>query len=138
MYILFVLQNNFTIKTSSYKTTTREIQERTMDILSNSISYNDIESQEVIEPIYLYNKPMKIKTKIGHDLNLNGRYICVLVHQQWLYFQIISETNTTFSVLRLQPDNVIPNVFYLTDTKNKFNGLINDGAFTKGRNIYLF
>lgn len=91
-----------------------------------------------MSPIYLFDEPVKIKTRIGEILDLNGRYIRVLIQNTWLYFQIISETKTTFSVIRLQPDNYIPNAYYLTDDKNKFQDLINNGAFTKGRNIYLF
>ena len=56
----------------------------------------------------------------------------------WIYLQIISETSTSFSVLRLQPDQYNERKFYLTDEKNKFHGLIKDGSLGKSRNIYLF
>lgn len=101
------------------------------------LSSSDFHSESK-SPIYLFGEPVKYKTRIGDTLNLNGRYIRVLIQDKWLYFQIISETRTTFSVIRLQPDNDSPNTFYLTNDKNTFLGLINDGAFTKGRNIYLY
>jgi hypothetical protein len=106
--------------------------------MSCTISYQPQLESRTMQPIYLFGEPMKVKTRIGETLNLDGSYIKILIQDTWLYFQIISETKTTFSVIRLQPDNFIPNAFYVTDEKNKFHGLINDGAFTKGRNIYLF
>jgi hypothetical protein len=90
--------------------------------------------------IYLPQESVLVKTKQNEKLNLNGRYIKLYITNKniWIYLQIISETPTSFSVLRLQPDQYNERKFYLTDEKNKFHGLIKDGSLGKSRNIYLF
>jgi len=84
-------------------------------------------------------EPIQLKTVIGGDLNLNNR-ICKIHFVEkdvWMYLKIISETSTSFSCIRLQQDQYNNQKFYITDEKNKFHGIINDGSLTKGRIIYL-
>jgi len=83
--------------------------------------------------------PTQVKTVIGENLNLNGR-ICKIHFVEkdvWMYLKIVSETLTSFSCVRLQQDQYNDQKFYVTDEKNKFHGIINDGSLTKGRIIYL-
>jgi hypothetical protein len=90
--------------------------------------------------IYLSDDYTYIQTKKGEILNLNNR-ICkvkILSKNEWIYFKLIGETNTSFSGIRLQQDQYNNNKFYLTDEKNKWHGIITDGSFSKGRWIYVF
>lgn len=90
--------------------------------------------------IYLSDEYSHIRTTPGELLNLNNRICMVEIpsKNERIYFKIISETNTSFSGIRLQQDQYNNQKFYLTDEKNKWHGIICDGAFTKGRWIYVF
>ena len=90
--------------------------------------------------IYLSDKITKIHTSQGEYLNLNDK-ICmveILSKNERIYFKFISETATSFSGVRLQQDQYNNKKFYLTDEKNKWHGIINNGSFTKGRWISIF
>jgi len=90
--------------------------------------------------IYLTDEFTYIHTKKRQLLNLNNR-ICMVeipTKNERIYFKLISETNTSFSGIRLQQDKYNHKKFYLTDEKNKWHGIISDGSFSKGRWIYLF
>ena len=90
--------------------------------------------------IYLLDEITKIHTSQGQYLNLNNK-ICMIEipsKNERIYFKFISETETSFSGIRLQQDQYNPKKFYLTDEKNKWHGIINDGPFTKGRWINVF
>ena len=90
--------------------------------------------------IYLSNECSYIKTTQGESLHLINR-ICKVEIQgknEFIYFKLIEETNTTFSGIRLQQDQYDNNKFYLTDEKNKWHGINRDGSFSKGRWIYVY
>jgi hypothetical protein len=90
--------------------------------------------------IYLTDKCTKNHTSQGEYLNLHNRICMVEIpsKNERIYFKFISETDTTFSGIRLQQDEYNHKKFYLTDEKNKWHGIISDGAFVKGRWIYVF
>ena len=89
--------------------------------------------------IYLSDEFTNIHTSKDEYLNLNDR-ICMIEtrKKERIYFKIISETAKTFTGIRLQQDQYNNNKFYLTDEKNKWHGIINDGSFVKGRWICVF
>jgi uncharacterized protein YgiM (DUF1202 family) len=90
--------------------------------------------------IYLNQEPSLVKTRLHEMLNLNNK-ICKLYvrnKNEWIYFKLVEETPTTFSGIRLQPDQYNSQKFYLTDEKNKWNGILADQAFTKSRRIYVY
>jgi hypothetical protein len=89
--------------------------------------------------VYLSDEFTYIHTWQGEILNLNNR-ICMVETRtgEKIYFKLISETDTCFSGIRLQQDQYNNKKFYLTDEKNKWHGIVNDGAFVKGRWIYVF
>jgi hypothetical protein len=90
--------------------------------------------------IYLPNEYTLIKTKGGQQLNLNNKICKVEIPSKntWIYFKFTEETDTSFGGIRLQQDSYDNNKFYLTDEKNKWHGIIKNGAFSKGRKIYIF
>lgn len=89
--------------------------------------------------IYLSDEFTKIRTSQGEYLNLNDR-ICMVEtrKKERIYFKFISETDTSFSGIRLQQDQYNNKKFYLTDEKNKWHGIVSDGSFTKKRWICVF
>ena len=93
-----------------------------------------------MEPIYVTDHVVHIRTIQGELLNLNDRICMVEIpskHER-IYFKFVSETFTSFSGIRLQQDSYDKNKFYVTNEKNKWHGIISDGSFTKGRWIYVF
>ena len=90
--------------------------------------------------IYISDEFIYIQTKKYEALNLNNRICKVEIpsKNEWIYFKLIEETNTSFSGIRLQQDQYNNNKFYLTDEKNKWHGIITDGSFSKGRWIYVY
>jgi hypothetical protein len=90
--------------------------------------------------VYLTDNFTRIHTTQGELLNLNNRICMVEIpsKNERIYFKLISETNTSFSGIRLQQDQYNDKKFYLTDEKNKWHGIICDGSFAKGRWIYVF
>ena len=90
--------------------------------------------------VYLSNESSLVKTKENETLNLVDK-ICkvkILKRNEWIYFKFISETPKTFSGIRLQQDQYDNNKFYVTNEKNKWHGVISDGAFHKGRWISVY
>ena len=90
--------------------------------------------------VYLSNESSPVKTKENEPLNLVDK-ICkvkILKRNEWIYFKFISETPKTFSGIRLQQDQYDNNKFYVTNEKNKWHGVISDGAFHKGRWISVY
>ena len=90
--------------------------------------------------VYLSNESSPVKTKENETLNLVDK-ICkvkILKRNEWIYFKFISETPKTFSGIRLQQDQYDNNKFYVTNEKNKWHGVISDGAFHKGRWISVY
>ena len=90
--------------------------------------------------VYLSNESSLVKTKENETLNLVDK-ICkvkILKRNEWIYFKFISETPKTFSGIRLQQDQYDNNKFYVTNEKNKWHGVISDGAFHKGRWIIVY
>ena len=90
--------------------------------------------------VYLSNESSLVKTKENEPLNLVDK-ICkvkILKRNEWIYFKFISETPKTFSGIRLQQDQYDNNKFYVTNEKNKWHGVISDGAFHKGRWISVY
>ena len=90
--------------------------------------------------IYISKEFSKIRTSRGDALNLNNRICMVEIpsKNERIYFKLINETATSFSGIRLQQDQYNNKKFYLTGEKNKWHGIISDGAFAKGRWIYVF
>jgi len=89
--------------------------------------------------IYLNQEPSLVKTRLHEMLNLNNK-ICKLYvrnKNEWIYFKLVEETNTTFSGIRLQSDRYNNQKFYLTDERNRWHGILADQAFSKGRWIYI-
>ena len=90
--------------------------------------------------VYLPNECSVVKTTPYVTLNFQNR-ICkveIPTKNEWIYFKFISESPTTISGIRLQQDKYDNNKFYVTDEKNKWHGIVNDGSFTKGRYIYVY
>jgi len=82
-----------------------------------------------------------IHTKGGQTLKHLYNRICtvkITKTNTWVHFKLIQETKTSFSGVRLQQDQYDTTKFYLTDEKNKWHGLMNDGPFIKGRLLYVF
>jgi len=90
--------------------------------------------------VYLSNESFVVKTKENETLNLANK-ICkvkIVKRDVWVYFIFISESPKTFSGIRLQQDQYDSNKFYVTEEKNKWHGLVRDGAFHKGRRITVY
>ena len=81
-----------------------------------------------------------VKTNQRVTLNLQNRICKVEIpgKNEWIYFKFITESNTSFSGIRLQQDQYDNNIFYETADKNKWHGIILDGSFTKNRWIYVY
>jgi hypothetical protein len=90
--------------------------------------------------IYLSDNFININTTKGEYSKLNGKICMVKIKSKNIniYFKFDSETDTTFSGIRLQQDEYNNKKFYLTDEKNKWHGIISDGSFSKGRLIRVF
>ncbi len=90
--------------------------------------------------VYLSNESIRVKTNQDITLNLQNRICRVEIpsKNESIYFMFVSETPKTISGIRLQKDQYNNNKFYVTDEKNKWHGIITDGAFTKGRWIYVY
>ena len=93
--------------------------------------------------VYLSSNPFdvtRVRTKENETLNLVNKICKVKICKKdvWIYFKFISESSKTFSGIRLQQDQYDNNKFYVTDEKNKWNGLVSDGAFHKGRQIFVY
>jgi hypothetical protein len=90
--------------------------------------------------VYLPNECYAVKTKEHEPLNLVNKICKVKISKKevWIYFKFISETATGFSCIRLQQDQYDNNKFYVTNEKNKWHGIVSDGAFHKGRLIYVY
>ena len=91
--------------------------------------------------IYLEGEASLVKTKRGVDLNLDGKICKVGIGKEtkyWLYFKFTEQTSDTFGGLRLQQDQYDKNKFYLTDELNKWHGINADGAFSKGRQVFVY
>jgi len=90
--------------------------------------------------VYLSNESFVVKTKENKALNLVNK-ICkvkIVKRDVWVYFIFIAETASGFSGIRLQQDQYDSNKFYVTEEKNKWHGLVSDGAFSKGRCITVY
>jgi hypothetical protein len=90
--------------------------------------------------VYLPENFVRILTKKGELLNLNNKICMVEIpsKNESIYFKLVSESLTSFSGIRLQQDKYNNKKFYLTNEKNKWHKIICDGAFTKGRWIYVY
>ena len=90
--------------------------------------------------VYLSGECSAVKTNQQVTLNWQNRICKVKIpsRNEWIYFKFDSETATTISGIRLQPDQYDNNKFYVTNEKNRWHGIITDGPFTKGRWIYVY
>jgi hypothetical protein len=90
--------------------------------------------------VYLEGEASLVKTKRGVELNLDGKICKVKIEEtnEWLYFKFTTHSNTTFGGIRLQQDQYDNNKFYLTDELNKWHGINQDGAFSKGRQVFVY
>ena len=72
--------------------------------------------------------------------NLNNKFCKIFIpsKNKWLYIKIINECKSSFSGIRLQQDDFNNKKFYLTDEKDKWHGIIQDGKFSKGRYIFIY
>jgi hypothetical protein len=136
------LQRQFADLKAKYETDSRHfinaITALNMTYKSTISSLNTERKTENI--IYLSDTFSHIHTMKGELLNLNNRICMVEIPSKhtFIYFKLISETETSFSGIRLQQDTYDNKKFYLTNERNKWHGIISDGAFTKGRWIYVF
>jgi len=95
---------------------------------------------EMPEIIYLQNEPELIKTKKGESINQPNKLCRLYISgkNKWIHFKLIRETDKTFSGIRLQQDKYDNNKFYVTNEINKWCGIVTNGSFNKGRNIYVY
>jgi len=90
--------------------------------------------------VYLEGEASLVKTKRGVELNLDGKICKVKIEEtnEWLYFKFTTHSKATFGGIRLQQDQYDNNKFYLTDELNKWHGINADGAFSKGRQVFVY
>jgi hypothetical protein len=90
--------------------------------------------------LYLPDKCSYIRTKEYEWFGLTDKICKIYIkgHNEFIFIKCVKETATGFSGVRLQQDKYNDKKFYLTDEKNKWHGLISDGALGKGRSIYVY
>jgi hypothetical protein len=90
--------------------------------------------------VYLPGECTLIRTKVGVKLNLDNKICKIRIKKtnEWLYFKFTEQKTYGFGGLRLQPDQYNNNKFYVTDELNKWHGIIGDGLFSKGRQIFVY
>ena len=90
--------------------------------------------------VYLNSECSLVKTKPNIELNLDNKICKVRIKKtkEWLYFKFTAQTQYGFGGIRLQQDQYDNNKFYVTDELNKWHGIIGDGLFSKGRQVFVY
>ena len=90
--------------------------------------------------VYLQGDGYLVRTKKGVELNLDNKICKIRIKKtnEWLYFKFTSQEPYGFGGLRLQQDQHDNNKFYVTDELNKWHGIIGNGLFSKGRQVFVY
>lgn len=90
--------------------------------------------------VYLQGDGSLVRTKVGVELNLDNKICKIRIKKtnEWLYFKFTAQKRYGFGGLRLQQDQYDNNKFYVTDELNKWHGIIDNGLFSKGRQVFVY
>ena len=90
--------------------------------------------------VYLQGDGYLVRTKKGVELNLDNKICKIRIKKtnEWLYFKFTTQEPYGFGGLRLQQDKYDNNKFYVTDELNKWHGIIANGLFSKGRQVFVY